>query len=81
MNKIKKEFIGQRVVGAPESAMCILSMWLMKKSRNVTSVNMNMKVEHVSLLKTQQQLAEMDDDDENVLLQVQLIDMQLDHQF
>ena len=66
MNKIKKEFIGKRVVGAPESAMRVLSMWLMKKSRKVTSVNTNMKDEHVSQPKTQQQLAHMDDDDENV---------------
>ena len=47
-NKIKKEFIGKRVVVAPESAMRVLSMWLMKKSRKVTSVNANMKDEHVS---------------------------------
>ena len=66
MNKIKKEFIGKRVVGATESAMCILSIWMMKKSRKVTSVNTNMKDECVSLLKTQQQPAQMDDDDENV---------------
>ena len=66
MNKIKKEFIGKRVVGAPESAMRVLSMWLMKKSRKVTSVNTNMKDECVSRPKTQQQLAQMDDDDENV---------------
>ena len=68
MNKIKKEFIGKRVVGAPESAMQVLSMWLMKKSRKVISVNTNMKDECVSLLKTQQQLAQIDDDDydENV---------------
>ena len=66
MNKIKKEFIGKRVVGAPESAMRVLSMWLMKKSRKVTSVNTNMKDECVSQPKTQQQLAQMDDDDENV---------------
>ena len=66
MNKIKKEFLGKRVVGAPESAMWVLSMWLMKKSRKVTSVNTNMKDECVSLPKTQQQLAQMDDDDENV---------------
>ena len=66
MNKIKKEFIGKRVVGAPESAMRVLSMWLMKKSRQVTSVNTNMKDEHVSQPKTQQQLAQMDDDGENV---------------
>ena len=65
MNKIKKEFIGKRVVGAPESAMRVLSMWLMKKSRKVTSVNTNMKDECVSRPKTQQ-LAQMDDDDENV---------------
>ena len=31
INKIKKEFIGKRVVGAPESVMRVLSMWLMKK--------------------------------------------------
>ena len=66
MNKIKKEFIGKRVVGAPESTMRVLSMWLIKKSRKVTSVNTNMKDEHVSWPKTQQQLAQMDDDDENV---------------
>ena len=65
MNKIKKEFIGKRVVGAPESAMRVLSMWLMKKSRKVTSVNTNMKDECVSRPQTQQ-LAQMDDDDENV---------------
>ena len=64
MNKIKKEFIGKRVVGAPESAMQVLSMWLMKKSGKVTLVNTNMKDEHVSQLKTEQ-LAQMDDD-ENV---------------
>ena len=66
MNKIKKEFIGKTVVGAPESAMQVLSIWLMKKSRKVTSVNTNMKDECVSLPKTQQQLAQMDDDNENV---------------
>ena len=33
MNKIKKEFLGKRVFGTPESALQILSMWLMKKSR------------------------------------------------
>ena len=53
MNKIKKEFLGKTVVGAPESAMQVLLMCLMKKSRNVTSVNTNMKDEHVSLPKTQ----------------------------
>ena len=32
MNKIKKEFLGKQVVGAPESVMQVLSMWLMKKA-------------------------------------------------
>ena len=35
MNKIKKEFLSKRVLGAPESAMRVLSIWLMKKSRKV----------------------------------------------
>ena len=65
-NKIKKEFLGKRVGGAPESAMQVLSMWLMKKSRKVTLVNTNMKDEYVSLPKTQRQLAEMDGDEEDV---------------
>ena len=51
MNKIKKEVLDKRVVGASESAMWVLSMWLMKKSRKVTSVNTNMKDECVSLPK------------------------------
>ena len=73
MNKIKKEFIGKRVVGAPESAMQVLSMWLMKKSRKVTSVNTNMKDEHVSLPKTQQ-LAQIDDDDDKNVFATSTID-------
>ena len=64
MNKIKKEFLGKRVVGAPESVMQVLSMWLMKKRRRVTSVNTNMKDEYVSLPKTQCQLAQMDEDED-----------------
>ena len=66
MNRIKKEFLGKRVVGAPESAMQVLSMWPMKKSRKVTSVNTNMKDECVSLPKTQQHSAQMDDDDADI---------------
>ena len=37
MNKIKKYFLRKRVLGTPESAMCVLSMWLIRKSRKVTS--------------------------------------------
>ena len=66
MNKIKKEFLGKQVLGAPESAMQVLSMWLMKKSRKVVPVMTSMKDECASLLKPQSQLAQSHDDDEDV---------------
>ena len=66
MNKIKKEFLGKQVLGAPESAMQVLSMWLMKKSRKVVSVSTSMKEECVSLLKPKSQFAQLHDDDEDV---------------
>ena len=66
MNKIKKEFLGKRVLGAPESAMRVLSMWLMKKSRKVVQVNTSMRAERVSLPKTKKQLSQLHDDDEDV---------------
>ena len=61
MQKIKNEFLGKRSFGGPESAMQVLSLWLMKKSRKVTNVNTE---ECVSLPKSQTQLAQMDDDDD-----------------
>ena len=42
MQKIKNEFFGKRSFGAPESAMWVLSLWLMKKSRKVTNINTDM---------------------------------------
>ena len=66
MNKIKKEFFGKYVLGAPESAMQVLSMWLIKKSRKVVSVSTSMKAEHVSLPKSKSQLAQLHDEDEDV---------------
>ena len=66
MKKIKKEFLGKRVFRTPESAMQILSMWLIKKSRKVTCVNTEMKEQRVSLPKSQEQLSQLSDDDENV---------------
>ena len=66
MNKVKKEFLGKGVLGAPESAMQVLSMWLMKKSRKVVPVTTSMKDECVSLPKPQSQLAQLHDDDEDV---------------
>ena len=65
MNKIKKEFLGNRVLGAPEAAMWVLSMWLMKKSRKVLSMSTSMKDECVSLPKPMSQLAQLHDDDED----------------
>ena len=70
MNKIKKKFFGKQVLGAPESAMQVLSMWLMKKSRKVVSASTSMKDEHVSLPKQKSQLTQLHDDDEDVLQQV-----------
>ena len=64
--EIKNEFLGKRSFGGPESAMRVLSLWLMKKSRKVTNVNTDMQEERVSLPKSQTQLAQMDDDDDDV---------------
>ena len=61
MKEIKKEFLGKRVLGAPESAMQVLSMWLMKKSRKVVPVTTSMKDERVSLPKPQSHLAQLHD--------------------
>ena len=66
MNKIKKEFLGKQVLGVPESATQVLSMWLMKKSRKVVPVTTSMKDECVSLPKPQSQLAQLHNDDEDV---------------
>ena len=66
MNKIKKEFLGKRVLGAPESAVRVLSMWPMKKSRKVVPVLTSMKDEHVSLPKPQSHLAQLHGDDEDI---------------
>ena len=66
MNKIKKEFLGKWVLGTPESAMWVLSMWLLQKRRKVVPLTTSMKDEHVSLPKPQSQLAQLHDDDEDV---------------
>ena len=75
MNKIRKEFLGKRVFASPESAMRILSMWLMKKSKKVTSVNTDTPEQCVRLPKLQSQLAKMsDDDDDDDVFATSLID-------
>ena len=66
INKIKKEFLGKHVLGAPESAMQVLSMWLMKKTRKVVSVSTSKKDECVSLPKSKSQLAQLHNDGEDV---------------
>ena len=63
MNKIKHEFLGKRVLGAPKSGMCVLPTWPMKKSRKVVTVNTNIRDECVSLPKTHAQLEQLDDED------------------
>ena len=68
MKKIKKEFLGKRAFGCPESVMRILSMWLMKKSRKVVTVNCEMKDNRLSLPKSQEKLSKMDDDETNVFV-------------
>ena len=51
-------------MGAPESAMRVLSMWLMKKSRKVVLVMTSMKDECVSVPKPQSQLVQLHDDED-----------------
>ena len=51
---------------APESAVHVLSMWLMKKSRKVVTVNTNKKDERVSLPKPGYRLAQLAKDEKHV---------------
>ena len=62
MIKIKKEFHGKCVLGAPESSIQVLSMWLIKKSRKVVSVSTSIKDECVSIPKSKSQLAQLPDE-------------------
>ena len=70
MNKIKKEFLGKQVLGAPESAMQVLSMWLMWKSRKVVPMTNMYERWTCKSTEPQSQLAQLHDDDEDVLQQV-----------
>ena len=64
--KLRRNFLESEFLGAPDSAMRVLSMWLMKKSRKVVQVNTSMRAEWVSLPKTKKQLSQLHDDDEDV---------------
>ena len=66
MKKLGKAFVGKRVVGAQESAMRILSMWLIKKSRKVIFVNASTKSDRVSLPKSKKIIDQMEADDEDI---------------
>ena len=66
MKKIKNQFLGKRTHAAPKTAMRVLSMWFMKKSRKVTSVNTDMQEERISVPKSHAQLCQLDDEDDNV---------------
>ena len=68
LKKIGKAFVGHRVVSAPEAAMWILSMWLMKKSRKVIFVDSNVHDDRISLPKNNKTLGDMDEDEENVYM-------------
>ena len=66
MKKIKKEFLGKRTLASPETAMRVLSMWFMKKSRKVTLVNTDIQEECISVPKNYEQLCQLHDDDDSV---------------
>ena len=51
-------------MGSAESAMQVLSMWLMKNSWKVVPVTTNIKDECMSLPKPESQLAQIHDDEE-----------------
>ena len=66
LRTIGSSFLNNREVSLQESAYRILSMPLKRSSRIVVFVNTAPKEKRVSILKSQKQLQEMDDDDENV---------------
>ena len=68
LKKIGAAFLGNRVVGMPESVMRLNSMWLIKKSRKVIYVNGSMKEDRVSLPKIGKDLELMADDDEDIFM-------------
>ena len=65
MNKIKNEFLVKWVLATPVMHACNVNV-VDEKSRKVQNVNTNMQDEYISLLKSRAQLAQMEDDDDNV---------------
>lgn len=68
LKKIGKAFLGKRVVGAPEAAMRLLSLPLIKKTRQMRYIDANRRECRVSMPKPQYQLERLDDDDEDVYM-------------
>ena len=68
LKKIGNAFLGNRVVGMPESVMRLNSMWLIKKSRKVIYVNGATKEDRVSLPKIGKDLEIMADEDEDIFM-------------
>ena len=68
LKKIGKAFVGHRIVGAPEAAMRMLLMWLMKKSRKVMFVSSNVRDDCVSLPKSDKMLNELEEEEDNVYI-------------
>ena len=66
MQKIGTKFLGKRVVGAPETSMRLLSMWLIKKSRKVMFVNSLFRDKWISFLKERDNLKKLHNDDKDV---------------
>ena len=68
LRKIGKAFIGTRVVSAPEAAMRLMSLWYIKKTREMRYIDANIRERRVSLPKPLYLLQVMEDDDENIYM-------------
>ena len=68
LKKIGKAFVGKRVVGAPEAATRLLSLPLIRKSRQARYIDANRQECRVSLPKPQYLLERMEDDAEDIYM-------------
>ena len=73
MHKIGSAFLDHREVSAQEAAYRVLSMPMKQLSRSVVFVDTNAKKERIAVLKSDDMLKQLDDDDPNVF-QKSLID-------
>ena len=68
MKKVLSTFANKREVSVHEAVKRVLSQWLFRKSRLVISVSNHPKDERHRMPKNQFELADMDDDDEDVFM-------------